>query len=193
MILKSSYGYNIELTWRKLEEHLFTRVVRNEQLQHAPPMSNKLRYHFAILLAAYRIWVRGSRFNSARRSEGPISNKEHPKSELSVTPGQSKFLLQLLFYIVNIESLLDQFLLPCLAILGLCHYVVGTCWPFAGPSIDICFLRVQDKRVHLAPGAGCQMNRLILGPLRESWLYFFTLFCHVQPRCEKPYLEINSR
>ena len=139
MVLKSSYGYNIELTWRKLEEHLFTRVVRNEKLQHAPPMSNKLRYHFAILLAAYRIWVRGSRFNSARRSEGPISNKEHPKSELSVTPGQSKFLLQLLFYIVNIESLLDQFLLPCLAILGLCHYVVGTCWPFAGPSIDICF------------------------------------------------------
>ena len=172
--------------WKSISSHAW--YVTKSSNMHLRCQTN---CDIILLFCSRPIWVRGSRFD--RRSEGPISNKEHPKSELSVTPGQSKFLLQLLFYIVNIESLLDQFLLPCLAILGLCHYVVGTCWPFAGPSIDICFLRVQDKRVHLAPGAGCQMNRLILGPLRESWLYFFTLFCHVQPRCEKPYLEINSR
>ena len=145
-----------------------------------PPKSNKLRYDFAHALVSPSLWL------------GPISNKEHPI--VSVTPGQSKFLLHLLFYIINVEPSLNlyQFSLPCLAILGLCHYVVGTCWPFAGQSRYIFLLRVQDKRVHLAPGAVCDMNRLILGSLGEGGWYFFTLVCDVQPGCEKPYIETQG-
>ena len=191
MILKSSYGYNIELTWRKLEEHLFTRVVRNEQLQHAPPMSNKLRYHFAILLAPYmspgvtlRQKVRRSHFKQRTSEIGA----ERDARSVQV-PAPAAFLYRQ--YWIIIGSIFTPVFGHSWAMSLCCWDMLALCWAIY--RYMFFFLRVQDKRVHLAPGAGCQMNRLILGPLRESWLYFFTLFCHVQPRCEKPYLEINSR
>ena len=63
---------------------------------------------------------------------------------------------------------------------------------YAGSSI-YSFWRVQNKRVHAAPATGCQMNRLIFCLLGGILVAFSsTLFCHVQPRCEKPYVETNS-
>ena len=46
---------------------------------------------------------------------------------------------------------------------------------------DICVsLKVQNKRVHLARGGGCQMNMLILGPPGEGWGYYIVLLCSTQ-------------
>ena len=82
-----------------------------------------------------------------------------------------------------------------MAILGLCSDMLAVCrdmLAYAGSSI-YSFWRVQNKRVHAAPATGCQMNRLIFCLLGGILVAFSsTLFCHVQPRCEKPYVETNS-
>ena len=130
-------------------------------------------------------WVRGSRFNSARRPHFKPRTSDRRSAWRQVTPSSCSSCF-------SISSILNQFLRPCLAFLGLCWDMLALCWAIWIYD-DICvFLKVQNKRVHLAPGAGCQMNRLILGPPGEGWGYYIVLLCSTQ-MWETSGVEINSR
>ena len=70
----------------------------------------------------------------------------------------------------------------------------GHAGPILGHLLDIVlFGGVQNKPVHAAPGTNCQMNKLFFCLLGGILVVFSsTLVYHVQPRCEKPYVETNS-